>query len=434
MRSLMKLFRFRKQEPDPARTSKREVRRAITLCQRLLDRTGEAGAVKTAGEVIELIRSFDSDARTEFLDALAAKFCSGGPELQRAAQAYSADPSPKNLALLQAGVESPCMKLFQSLNAADGATPTLVELRSWMLDSVTAKLSWLPVSEDLRRLFDFWFNRGFLILERIHWQTPASVLERLIHYEAVHQIQGFPDLRRRLEADRRCYAFFHPAMPGEPLVFVEIALTKGASSTIGPLLDSASPVSQADHADSAVFYSITNCQAGLRGVPFGSFLIKQVVDDLRQDLPGLRRFVTLSPIPGFRGWLSRQPEYARLKPALEGGAWGSNSAESSALEPVLTSLCAYYLLKVKKGDEPLDPVARFHLRNGASLDRINWKADLSERAMESSFGMMVNYAYRPREIEFNHERYVTRHKIAAGSKINSMAKRGLSAAELLPTG
>ncbi len=432
MLGLMKLLRFDKKEDDPPPSGKRDARRAATLCHRLLEPTGEVTALQTAAEAVSVIRSLDSDSLPQFVDALAEEFSAGGPELERCARAYAADPTSRNLAALQRRAESPRMELFRQLSVVADAAPALVGLRSRMLQAGSGKPAWNAVSEDLRRLFEFWFNRGFLTLERINWNSSAAILEKLIRYEAVHEIRGFPDLRRRLESDRRCYAFFHPAMPGEPLVFVEIALTRGPSSKVGPLLDSDSQIGAPEQADTAVFYSITNCQSGLRGVPFGSFLIKQVVEDLRRDLPGIRRFVTLSPVPGFRSWLKGQPEFERLKPFLDGHDWTSNTPESRSLEPVLTGLCAHYLLRVKKGDEPLDSVARFHLRNGARLDRINWRADLSERGVENSFGLMVNYAYRPREIEFNHERYVTRHKIAADTKIEAMAKHAMASIDLMP--
>ncbi len=417
--SLAKIFGFEGGEHEPPANPTRFVRQAVALCHKLLSTSGEVTSLKLSAEALDLVRGFDAEARSAFVDYLASEFSADTNALRKAAKAYYNDPSPKNLLELQESGESPRMELFRRLNVAPGATQVLVALRGHILEDVARKPAWHPVEEDLRSLFLSWFNRGFLNLQRIDWRSSAAVLEKLIQYEAVHEIRGFEDLRRRLAADRRIYVFFHQAMPDEPVVFVEIALVRGTSSRIGPLLDPKAELLDPDLVDTAIFYSITNCQAGLRGVPLGSFLIKQVVDELRQTVPRLRRFVTLSPVPGFRAWLKGQPEWDSLKERMADSTW----MEDKTLEPILTSLCAQYLIKAKKGKEPMDSVARFHLRNGASLERINWMADLSERGLLNSFGMMVNYAYRPREIEFNHERYADKFKVAAESKVEALVKK-----------
>ena len=284
------------------------------------------------------------------------------------------------------------------------------------------------VDGDFLHLLQSWFNRGFLRLERIDWRTPAMVLEKLIEYEAVHAIRGWWDLRRRLEGDRRCFAFFHPQLPDEPIIFIEVAFTRGMSADVQPLLDKGSPVASPLDADCAMFYSITNCQEGLRGISFGNQLIKQVVEDLKGEFPHIKRFATLSPIPGFRRWLEGemhgaplQGENQALLARTADPAWHLGEIPEP-LQTLLMRLCAYYLVKAKNGLEPLDPVARFHLANGAVLERLNWMGDVSEQGMQRSAGMMVNYVYWLDELERNHERYFRDHEVVASPAIERLAK------------
>jgi malonyl-CoA decarboxylase len=280
-----------------------------------------------------------------------------------------------------------------------------------------------------------WFNRGFLRLERIDWRTSAMVLEKLIAYEAVHAIRGWWDLRRRLEGDRRCFAFFHPQLPDEPIIFIEVALTRGMSAQVQPLLDQRAPVASTAQADCAMFYSITNCQEGLRGISFGNLLIKQVAEELKREFPQLRRFATLSPIPGFRLWLEQVGD-KELLAKIADPAWHLGEVPDS-LQKTLMRLCAYYLLNAKQADrkeghgaEPLDPVARFHLGNGAALERLNWMGDSSEQGLARSAGMMVNYVYWLSEVEKNHERYFREHFIAASPVIEKLAREAAVAPPL----
>jgi malonyl-CoA decarboxylase len=299
---------------------------------------------------------------------------------------------------------------------APGGLHVLVKMRGSLLDD-GAHPHWRSIAGDLAHLLTSWFNRGFLTLRRIDWRTSATVLEKLIQYEAVHQIVGWHDLRRRLEKDRRCYGYFHPALPDEPVIFIEAALTRGMMDKVQPLLDPDSPVHDPAQADHAMFYSITNCQPGLRGVPFGSFLIKQVAEDLGQEFPRLRRFATLSPVPGFRAWLQAT---GREQPD-----WFVNGLPDPRLEKELMALCAHYLLHAKKGSEPLDSVARFHLRNGARLEQINWLADTSPSGMERSGGIMTNYVYRLSEVEGNHELYTRDFRIISTREIENLAKEAI---------
>jgi malonyl-CoA decarboxylase len=279
------------------------------------------------------------------------------------------------------------------------------------------------VAGDLLHLFRSWFNRGFLVMQRIDWRTSALILERLIQYEAVHQIQGWDDLRRRLEGDRRCYAFFHPALPDEPLIFIEAALTPGILGYVRPLLDPQSAVEDPDAARCAIFYSITNCQAGLRGVSFGNFLIKQVVEDLSREFRKIRKFATLSPIPGFRSWLMLHRDL--MSPSLAALALDGPSALAAAPDAAreeIMRLCAYYLLRAKRGHAPLDPVARFHLANGARLARLNWGGDLSSAGFASSLGITANYVYRMADVEENHEAYAKDFKVVASFGLERLAR------------
>jgi malonyl-CoA decarboxylase len=293
---------------------------------------------------------------------------------------------------------------------------------------------WRVIDADLLHLLREWFNRGFLRLERIDWRTSAIVLEKLIQYEAVHAIQGWRDLRRRLEADRRCFAFFHPQLPEEPIIFIEVALTRGMAAHIQPLLDIASPVTTAN-SECAMFYSITNCQEGLRGISFGNMLIKHVAEELKREFPHIRRFATLSPLAGFRRWLEQKrvehPKELASLARLDQPDWHVGEV-SDALQRTLVRLCAHYLLRAKQDGganaEPLDAVARFHLGNGAALERINWMGDISETGMARSAGLMVNYVYWLDELEKNHERYFREHAIAASAAVEKMARESVLAA------
>jgi malonyl-CoA decarboxylase len=312
---------------------------------------------------------------------------------------------------------------------APGGTAVLLDMRRELLKTLPDHPERAGIDADLLHLFRSWFNRGFLVLQRIDWRTPAVILERLIRYEAVHEIRGWSDLRRRLEADRRCYAFFHPVLPDEPLVFIEVALTRGMSAAVQPLLDPGAPIGDVSRANCAIFYSITNCQEGLKGVSFGNFLIKQVVDDLGRDLPRLGTFATLSPIPGFCEWL-RQKEQARsrsreldaLLASVRKGRLPDVDGASAQLRDEITGHCVEYLLRARRKGLPVDSVARFHLANGARLERLNWMGDPSKMGIRRSLGLMVNYVYRRADLERNHEAYVKRGKIVAAPRFGRRAR------------
>jgi malonyl-CoA decarboxylase len=389
----------------------------VALCESLLAEPAEYAGAALAREALVAYNALDERAREDFFDVIARAFSPAPDAVGRAADAYRADPSPDHLIQLQHAVEPPRQELFRRLNMAPGGTAALVEMRRLLLKGMKERPPWRAVEEDLLHLLRSWFNRGFLRLERVDWRTSAMVLEKIIQYEAVHAMAGWRDLRRRLDADRRCFAFFHPQLPDEPVIFIAVALTRGLIAQVQPLLDPRAPVAPADSADSAIFYSITNCQAGLRGISFGNLLIKQVAEELKRELPQLRRFATLSPIPGFSAWLAGQQAF----PTLEDPAWHLGEVPE-ATRKALMHLCAKYLLHAKQGAEPLDPVARFHLGNGASLERLNWMGDTSEQGLARSAGMMVNYVYRLEEVEENHQRYFREHRVVASSAVQKLAR------------
>ena len=340
----------------------------------------------------------DDAAKQAFFATLRDEFVPDTEALQAAVTNWQANPDPATVHSLWRAAEAPRLNLLRSINLADDGIHTLLTMRADLLALGDSSLE--AVEQDLAYLLASWFNRGFLELRAIDWHTPAQTLEKLIEYEAVHEIRSWDDLRRRLAHDRRCYGFFHPSLPAEPLIFVEIALTDGIATRIGDVLDA--PVGSVTEPDTAIFYSITNCQGGLRGVPLGDFLLKQVTERLRATVPGLVRFSTLSPVPGLRRWAE---------------------AEGIAIDrdpTALRRLTATYLLTAKRDGEPRDPVARFHLRNGARLEQINIDGDRSDKGDRESFGVLVNYLYDPDSLADNHEAYVNERRVAHAPEIGAL--------------
>ena len=334
---------------------------------------------------------------------------------------YRDDPGHDSLSAITHATEAPRQKLFRRINMAPDGTRTLVALRGDLLRVLRAHPELKSVDSDLKHLFISWFNKGFLELRSMDWSAPALVLEKLIAYEAVHQINGWDDLRGRLREDRRCFAFFHPAMGNDPLVFVEVALTDQVPGAISPLLDLERETIAPEKVNTVVFYSISNCHPGLAGISFGNFLIKNVVEVLNKEMNGLKTFVTLSPVPGFRRWLQTAdledlvPETLVKKVRAPVGR-----AVEGEVQAALVRLCAHYLVKVKYGELAKDPVARFHLGNGASLHRLHWGADLTPNGREQSAGIMVNYLYNLAKIEINHEEYFENGKINASKTVTRL--------------
>lgn len=404
----------------------------------LLSEKGEALGTALACDVLEHYRSLSNAEKLDFFLMLRDQFEPDQAILDQAIATYQADPSRENRLLLERAVESPRQALIRAMNMAPGGTPTLLKMREDLQNFLKSDKSLKIVDADFVHLFSSWFNRGFLRLQEISWETPAAILEKIIEYEAVHAIADWSDLRRRLAEDRRCYGFFHPALPGEPLIFVEVALTQSLSDAVQPLL-SQDHFEKPELANTAIFYSISNCQSGLKGISFGNFLIKQVVMELKAELPNISRFSTLSPIPAFRKWVEEDleqnlsgendnpaddlflndPDFMAAYQQFQQSQVQSQQDLSRLDQDFMTRLCAYYLAKIKKRDMPFDPVARFHLGNGARLERLNWLGDCSENGLRQSYGMMVNYLYDLESIEKNHEAYINHNEVCLSPEVSS---------------
>jgi malonyl-CoA decarboxylase len=402
----------------------------IQLCEALLSGRGEASGTAMAREVLDRYHHLDEAGRLSFFRELARNY---GPDRERLAQAietWRAQPNDDDASDLHFASEPRRQELIRMLNRAPGGTSELVAMRADLLDHLNGDKDLAALDRDVVHLLASWFNRGFLVLRRIDWSTPANILEKIIRYEAVHEIRDWDDLRRRIDPiDRRCYAFFHPALVDEPLIFVEVALTESIPGAIAPLLAEDRQLVPIERARTAVFYSISNTQRGLGGISFGNFLIKQVVEELRRELPKLENFVTLSPVPGFMHWVRQasdvpvSDEERTLLEQLEKPDWFENAELATQLRSVLEPLAAYYFLKARtpKG-RLIDSVARFHLGNGARLERIDWLGDLSPKGLRESAGFMVNYLYRLDDIEKNHEAYANQGTIAASSAVKKLLK------------
>jgi malonyl-CoA decarboxylase len=409
------------------------------LARQLLSRRGELSGVTIAQQIVECYGRLSPEEKGAFFHLLATDFGPDVDEVRTAATSFLETADPAMLSRLARLAESQRREFFRRLNLAPGGTAAMVAMRAELLPLAADDPLLRPVDEDLAYLLNSWFNRGFLVLRRIDWSTPANILEKIIQYEAVHEIHDWDDLKRRLDPlDRRCFAFFHPALAEEPLIFVEVALTDGGAPSVQALLsEERSP--QADRPTTAIFYSISNCQAGLTGISFGNFLIKQVVTDLASEQPQLKRFITLSPLPGFRSWLDRllaaengslAPETRELLARLEDPAWIEDEMARDGLADALMPLAARYLMQEKRQNgQPIDPVARFHLGNGARIERLNWLGDTSPRGLGQSAGVMVNYLYDPKDIERQHEEYAERGTIAASPAVRKLLKQ---AAAVIP--
>ena len=416
-------------------------------------RGGEVSARARAAELGEFYLNLKPQGRMAFLRVIATRFDLDHEAAAKTAQAYVAATDPKARAKLETALRealtAPRLKLLTQFTSLPQGVKFLVDMRADLLAGMDKDKDLKSLDADLRQLLSAWFDVGFLDLTQVTWDSPASLLEKLIAYEAVHQIRSWDDLHNRLDRDRRIFAFFHPRMPVEPLIFVQVALVKGVADNVQVLLDEKAPASDPDSADTAIFYSISNAQVGLRGIAFGNFLIKKVVDSVARDFPGIETYATLSPLPGFRRWLKAQ-EIDSLTPllparklqsltdlqvarAVEGDFrallelpnWVEDAELAAALKDAMKTLCAQYLLRAKDGNNrPLDPVARFHLGNGAVVDRINWLGDRSAKGLKESHGMMVNYRYRLNDIETNHEVFAEHGTIVASDAVRNLLPRG----------
>ena len=424
------------------------VREQIEAC--LSARGGEVSARRRAAALGESYLSLSEVGRERFLRLLASDYGIDRDTVRehaaalvdaREGEAFDAAGDTLRRALV-----APRVRLLTQFNALPEGVKFLVDMRADLTRVGKGDRALAAVERDLKDLLVSWFDIGFLELRRITWDAPAHLLEKLMAYEAVHEIRSWGDLKNRLDSDRRCYAFFHPRMPDEPLIFIEVALVEGIAGNIQTLLDEGAPADDPAAADSAVFYSISNAQAGLAGVNFGDFLIKRVVDDIARNLPNIKTFATLSPIPGFRSWLDRRldeggiplaaaerdalaaamgtaPAAAGTKAALAHADWFADERLSEALRAPLLRTCARYLVNEKRGARARDPVAHFHLTNGARLQRLNWLANVSATGMRRSYGIMVNYLYALDEIEANHEAYRGRGETAAAAAVRELAEQ-----------
>ena len=413
------------------RTGSGRRRPLADLCEDLLSGRGEASGMALAQAVLDEWDRLDAEGRLGFFRLLLTHF---GPDHERLAAALEAYREDGDAGPLHLASEPRRQELFRRLNLAPGGTRVLVRMRESLFTAMKEEPALAAVDADFRHLFASWFNRGFLVLRRIDWRTPANVLEKIIRYEAVHAIADWDDLRRRLEpGDRRCFAFFHPQLIDDPLIFVEVALTREIPGRIDDLLGDERAVLPATSATTAVFYSISNCQEGLRGISFGNFLIKQVAEDLKRELPGLDVFVTLSPVPGFARWLGRaldepgaiglsEEEAALLRlPQVEVAAL--DEAGRARRDKLLGHAMADYMLRARSpAGRVVDPVARFHLGNGARLERINVGGNLSPRGLREAHGVMVNYRYELADIEANHEAFASRDIVVASSAVKKLLR------------
>ena len=437
--------------PDLPGEDIERLRRQMRTCLEV--RGGEVSARARAAALGRAYLALDAAGRQRFLGVLAEDFDVVESDVEAAIEAleHSEEPDQRRGARrrLRQALVAPRIKLLTQFNSLPEGIKFLVDMRAELLEQVRANPAMVALDDDLKGLLATWFDVDFLELRRITWDTASgALLEKLIAYEAVHRIESWDDLKNRLDYDRRYFAYFHPRMPDEPLIFVEVALVNGIADNVQALLDSSAPVQDPTTADTAIFYSISNAQRGLAGISFGNFLIKRVVDNLSHEFPNLKTFATLSPIPGFNRWLERTltageaglllPSERKglrtalgvskgakgwLKETLAKVEWHDDEAVAKALRPVLMRLCARYLIEEKRGsDMALDPVAHFHLSNGARMERLNWMADRSRKGLQQSSGIMINYRYDLGRIDANHEGYRAKGKVAASSATRALLK------------
>ncbi|WP_374492873.1 malonyl-CoA decarboxylase [Zoogloea sp.] len=450
-RSLSKVRELVSASPRARDLSDRDITRLRQQLQECAEsRGGEVSTRQRAARLAEAYLRLNDNGRRRFLLMIALEF---GPDPARVAKAHEAyqaavgSPGQWDAeARLRGAMRSRRLRILTQFNAIPQGVKFLVDLRADLLRYLPDEPLLKPLDRELENRLTAWFDVGFLELKRITWQSPAALLEKLVQYEAVHEIRSWDDLKNRLDSDRRCYAFFHPRMPLEPLIFVQVALVDALADDVQKLLDINAPLADANRATTAIFYSISATQDGLRGVSFGNFLLKRVVEDLQRDFPKLKTFSTLSPIPGLMSWVRRNPadaasvftEADRKRLAATGiegnvesvwtrlssdGSWAAEKGLARALRDPLLRLAAHYLLNARRDDKPVDPVARFHLGNGARVERLNWLADTSAKGFGQSLGIMVNYLYDPDRIESNVEAFSSEGEVDAAAAVRRMARQ-----------
>ncbi|ENO90735.1 putative malonyl-CoA decarboxylase [Thauera linaloolentis 47Lol = DSM 12138] len=447
MRQLMGSRSERQVEPTERGLEK--IRSQLQECAE--GRGGEISTRQRAARLAEAYLRLDDSGRRAILRMIALEFGPDPVRVEAAHQAYQAavgTPAQWDAeAQLRTAMRSSRLRILTQFNAIPQGVKFLVDLRADLLRFVADDPQLKPLDRELEARLSAWFDVGFLELQRITWASPAALLEKLVKYEAVHEIRSWDDLKNRLDSDRRCYAFFHPRMPLEPLIFVQVALLEDLADDVQRLLDIEAPLADASKATTAIFYSISATQTGLRGVSFGNFLLKRVVEDLQRDFPRLNTFATLSPIPGLVRWVQRNPQelaqaifpadWKRLAAAgiegpdsalfaelMEGkDAWTSDPQLARTLHDPLLRVAARYLLHANRDGKPADTVARFHLGNGARVERLNWQADTSPKGLAQSWGLMVNYLYDPDRIEANLEAFAGEGRIDASATVKRQARR-----------
>jgi malonyl-CoA decarboxylase len=438
-----------RRDAEPSTRDLERIRSQLQECAE--GRGGEISTRQRAARLAETYLRLDDAGRRAVLKMIALEFGPDPARVNTAHKAYQAAVGTPGQwdaeAQLRAAMRSRRLRILTQFNAIPQGVKFLVDLRADLLRFVADEPLLKPLDRELEARLSAWFDVGFLELQRITWSSPAALLEKLVEYEAVHEIRSWDDLKNRLDSDRRCYAFFHPRMPLEPLIFVQVALLEDLADDVQRLLDIEAPLTDASKATTAIFYSISATQTGLRGVSFGNFLLKRVVDDLQRDFPRLKTFATLSPIPGLVRWAQKNPQElaAAITPAdwkrlaaagidspdsprlariLEASAeWTEDEALARALRDPLLKLAARYLVHASRDGKPVDAVARFHLGNGARVERLNWLADTSAKGLGQSWGIMVNYLYDPDRIETNLEAFASEGRIDASAAVKRQARR-----------
>lgn len=416
--------------PNLPKEDEAELRSRMMLC--LDSPGGEVTARANTAELGRIYLSLNEAGRKKFLSLLASDFDVNHDKLAKLTQDYAKAKPDEKLALeigMREALSTPRSTILRQFTALPDGFKFLVNMRADLLPVMKDDAKLKALEFDLKQILASWFDVALLDLVEISWNSPAIILEKLIEYEAVHRVASWDDLKNRLDADRRVFAFFHHKMPTEPLIFVHVALVSGMSDNVQKLLDEKTPVFDISGADTAIFYSISNAQKGLAGISFGNFLIKRVVEKLSREMKNLKTYATLSPVPGFRAWLDpiiasgksdliEKDELTRLK-NLDGD-WIKDAKLAEKLKPTLLRLCAHYLTKEKKHARPLDPVANFHLFNGARLERLNWLGDTSAKGLKQSAGIMANYYYKLDEIDENHEAFAEGGKVVASRAVKGL--------------